>query len=97
MAEMFKVCRGGSPPVVDRRRKGGRHKFPVEEMSVGDWFLVPHRTTRSVSAYISRITKNLPGKFITRTVWMAKKGEDWEVADARAAGAVSGVQVWRTE
>lgn len=97
MTEMFKVRHGGSPPDVDRRRKVGRRKFPVETMKVGDWFLVPHRTTRSVSAYVSRITKDLTGKFITRAAWMVEKDGDWEVADEHAAGAVSGAQVWRME
>ena len=97
MTEMYKVRHGGTPPGVNRSRKTGRRKFPVETMKVVDWFLVPHRTTRSVSAYVSRITKALPGKFITRAAWMIEQDGDWVEVPEGTTGAISGAQVWRTE
>lgn len=98
MATMFKVQDGVPVPEIKRASKQ-RRKFPVETMAVGQMFFVPGRTTKSISAYIARITKNLAGKWVTRHCWAweDKRTGDWTVCEHTAVGAVEGAGVWRTE
>lgn len=104
MAPLFKVQDGVPMPGVDRTSKAGRRKYPVEGMKVGQMFFVPGKKTRSVSAYISRITKDLPGKYSARYCWMKKHPEGaadidatWALCTPDVKGAIEGVGVWRVE
>lgn len=99
MTTMFKVQSGVPLPDISRAPKTPRRKFPVQGMAAGDMFFVPGKTSKSVSAYISRITKNLPGKYTARHCWMWQDQRDksWRLCDPAAAGATEGVGVWRTE
>lgn len=104
MSEMFNIVKGNPIPPITRKRpvKVPRKKYPVEGMEVGDSFFVAGRTTRRVSAYISRITGKLPGKFETRPGWGKNADGQWLPMDAPPPeqappeGASEGTWVWRT-
>jgi hypothetical protein len=95
---MFKVQSGVPMPDIERS-KPPRRKWPVEEMQPGDFFFVPGRASRNVSAYVSRITKDLPGTFSARHIWAweDKRNGSWHPCAPSASGAIEGVGVWRTE
>lgn len=101
MTTMFKVQDNVPLPPIKRAPKTPRRKFPIEGMEVGQMFFMPGRSTKSVSAYVSRITKGLPGKYSARHCWMKYKhlGPDgrWEPCEAGDRGATEGVGVWRIE
>lgn len=97
MTALLSVQKGVPMPEIDRSPKGARRKYPVDTMAVGDMFFVQNRTSKSVSAYISRITKNLPGKFTARHCWMRFEAGKWVTAEANSPGAVEGAGVWRLE
>lgn len=102
MAPLYKVQDGVPMPAIDRTSKSPRRKFPVETMRPGQMFFVPDKKTRSVSAYISRITKDLPGKFSARKAVMCETigrdgGVEWKLCDPGDPGATEGVGVWRIE
>ena len=89
-------------PKIDRSPKAPRRKFPVADMVVGQAFFVPGKTSKSVSAYISRITKHLPGKYTARHEWCRSAGKTngatrWKSCAPDAAGAQEGVTVMRVE
>lgn len=102
MTTMLSVQAGVPLPDVNRAPKNTRRRYPVDTMKVGEMFFMPGRSTKSVSAYISRITKNLPGKFSARHCWMipvGMKGSErvWEMAEQGVDGAEEGTGVWRIE
>jgi len=99
MTAMFEVQTGVPLPEIDRSPKGSRRKYPVEGMEVGAMFFVPNRSCKSVSAYISRITKGIAGKFSARHCWMkqANASAPWELSTEGTDGAVEGTGVWRLE
>lgn len=102
MTTMFKVQDNVPLPEISRAPKAPRRKFPVEGMTPGQMFFVPGKSSKSVSAYISRITKDLPGKYTARHCWMIPTGvvggqRTWELAQGGDDGAEEGVGVWRTE
>jgi hypothetical protein len=98
---MLEVQTGVPLPKIDRAPKGKRRKYPLEGMEVGDMFFVPGRACKSVSAYISRISKGLPGTYSARHVWMREalpsETPGWKLADKNTPHAVEGTGVWRTE
>lgn len=99
MSEPFEIFRGVPIPPV-RRPKTGRTKWPVDKMEVGDIIFVPGRSSRSVSAYVARITKDLPGEYLIRGCWMRPgQGREpkWVLADEGQKGAKEGTGVWRTK
>ncbi len=96
MSEMFPVQAGIPVPAITRSRGGERRKYPVATMEVGGMFFVPTRPSKQVSAYISRITKGLPGTFVTRPIVMAKQKSKWVPVEPGAPGATEGTGVWRT-
>lgn len=100
MSEMFLPVRPGTPkPAISRKRPvaAPRKKYPVETTPVGQAFFVPGRTVRRISAYISRITKDHPGKFSTRPAWGVQADGVWNLVDEGTPDAVEGVSVWRDE
>lgn len=99
MTTMFKVQSGVPLPAINRAPTSPRRKFPVQGMEPNEMFFVPGKTSKSVSAYISRITKDLPGKYTARHCWMWQDQRDgtWHLCDHTAVGAKEGVGVWRTE
>ena len=95
---MYEVQSGVPIPPVDRRAKQPRRKHPVEGMKVDDFYLLPGRKTNSVIAYVSRITKDLEGRWQARKKWMRKnESGKWRLCEQDAPGAVEGVGVWRVE
>jgi hypothetical protein len=71
-------------------------------MLPGEQFFVAGRTSKSVSAYISRITKNLPGKYTARQDWARPVGMiggrvKWANCEPTDDGATNGVTVARVE
>lgn len=100
MSAMFKLQRGVPRPPRDKyRRPPRRRKWPLEQMAPGDFFFVPGRARPSVSAYVSRIAANLPGKFAVERVWAweDKRDNTWRLCEPSAVGATEGVGVWRTK
>ena len=99
---MLPVQKGIPVPSVNRAPKNPVRKFPVKSMQAGDVFFLPDRSTRQVSAYVSRITKDLPGKFTARHCWMVQTGTRdgkplYKLAKEGDANAVEGTGVWRIE
>lgn len=98
MSAMLKVQTGVPIPEINRSPKGARRKYPVNTMPIGGMFFVEGRSGKSVGAYISRITKDVPGKFSARHCWMAKDADgEWQLSEQGQPGAVEGTGVWRTE
>ncbi len=100
MSEMLSVQKGVPLPEINRTPKGARRKYPISTMDVGDMFFVEGRSSKSVSAYISRISKGVPGKFSARHCWMRWQKRDpagWVVCEPADKGATEGTGVWRVE
>ena len=97
MSEMFNIVKGHPIPPITRARAGVPRKYPVATMVVGDSFFVADRTVRRVSAYISRITKDLEGTFETRAGFGVERDGGWTPAEDGAEGAHKGTWVWRTK
>lgn len=95
---MYEVQDGVPIPEINRAPQGARRKYPIETMKIGDMFFVEGRSSKSVSAYISRISKDVTGKFSARHCWMAKDGDGkWQLSTQDAAEAKEGTGVWRVE
>lgn len=97
MAELFNIVKGVPLPPINRAPKGARRKYPVATMEIGDWFFVAGRSTKSVSAYISRTTKAMTAKFTTRPAWAVQNDNKWVPAEPGTPGAAEGTGVWRVE
>lgn len=99
MTAMFKVQAGVPLPEINRSAKTPRRKYPFETMAVEDMFFIPGKSCKSVSAYVSRATKDVPGKWSARQCWMwqDQRTGDWRDCTPSAAGAVQGTGVWRVE
>lgn len=96
MTTMFTVQDGVPLPSINRASKNKLRKYPLESMSVGAMFFVPGRSSKSVSAYISRIAKDRAAKFTARHCWMKKSAADkWVMCKPEAPGATEGTGVWR--
>lgn len=97
MASPFHVQKGVAIPEVDRSPKKLARKYPLADMAVGDMIFAPERSVRSLSSYISRISKRVPGKFATRQCCMRRTsdGSEWVVCAETDPGAVKGAGVWR--
>ena len=97
MTTMFKVQSGVPLPDVSKPKQP-RRKFPVEGMQPGQMFFVPGKSSRSVSSYVSRITKDLPGRYTARHCWMVRDANgDWQLCEESGPPACEGVGVWRHE
>ena len=95
---MFKVQDNWPIPPIKRAPKNPRRKFPVHDMKLGQMFFMPRRSARSVSSYISRITKDLPGSYAVRQCFAAQCVDgSWVEVDEDYPGATKGVGVWRIE
>ena len=100
MVEMYVVQQGVPRPDATRRGvPGKRRKYPFDTMRVDDFFFVPLEaaTSKSISAYVSRTTKDIPGKFSTQHAWAVKDGEGYKLVEAGTAGAIEGTGVWRDQ
>ncbi len=98
MSGMLSVQKGVPLPEINRTPKGARRKYPIESMQPGDMFFVPGRSSKSVSAYISRISKDVPGKFSARQCSMVEDGKGgWRPPVAGDPPATEGTGVWRIE
>lgn len=102
MSALFNVQKGVPLPEINRTPKGVNRKHPIDTMEVGDMYFVPGRVGKTLSAYVSRIAKELPGrKFSARNCWM-RPGEpfekaQWMLCSPDTAGAKEGTGVWRIE
>jgi len=97
MSEMLNIVKGVPLPPINRSPKGARRKYPIAGMEINDWFFVAGRTTKSVSAYISRITKGTDMVLTTRPCWAIKTNDKWAPAEPGTPDAVEGTGVWRVE
>lgn len=61
---MYKIEKGIE---VTPMRRGRPRKYPVKEMKVGDSFFVP-KANSEFQRYVSRLGKQIGGKFISRVV-----------------------------
>lgn len=83
-------------PLPTRQPRQPRRKYPFETMNVGDMFFVPERTVKSMSAYVSRTTKDLAATFNVRKTWMYRDSDDeWVLCSEDHPRAVLGAGVWR--
>lgn len=97
MAKVLKVQTDWPIPPVDRSG-GRRRKYPIEGMAVGAMFFVEGRKSKSVSAYISRISKGVEGVFSARRAWAIQREDgSWQEASPDTPGATEGTGVWRIE
>lgn len=95
MSGVLKVYDGVPMPPARRPK---RRKFPFETMRVGQMVFDPDRSTRSVSAYVSRVTRSMPGKFRARHCWVVfDENEQPREVPEGTPGAIEGTGVWRTE
>ena len=101
MSELLKVQKGVPLVDIDYAPKAPRRKYPIEGMEPGDMFFVGGGKTKTISAYISRAVRELPGKFSARHCWMRPGAEheetEWVLASPDVEGAVEGTGVWRIE
>ncbi len=102
MTTMLSVQQGVPMPEPEYTPKTVRRKYPVDTMQVDDMFFLPGRASRGVSSYISRITKDLKGKWATRHCWMipvGMRGDEtvWQLSKEGVDGAQEGTGVWRIE
>ena len=97
MSAMLSVQKGVPLPEINRASKGLR-KYPIDTMAVGEMFFVPGRSSKSVSSYISRISKGVPGRFSARYCWMRPGLEhencEWVLVSPDEEGAVEGTGVY---
>lgn len=96
MSDAIEVYDGVPLPEI-RRSTGRRSKFPISTMDVGQMFFLPGRSTRSVSAYISRIAKASGRKFTSRKCWVVFKDSKPVEVEEGTEGATQGTGVWRLE
>ena len=97
MSETYKIIKGVPIPPINRFPNYQR-KYPLDTMEVGDAIFIPHRSSRSVSAYIGRISRDLPGKFSARHCWMQQDQDgNWQLCEPGGPPAVEGTGIWRTE
>ena len=88
-------------PKIDRSSGHDRRKWPVVGMTPGQAFFVPGKAGKSVTSYISRITKDLPGTYSSRRAWCREDGVvdekvKWAACEETDEGAVKGITVTRT-
>ena len=97
MAEPFQVYDDVPLPAINRSPRGTSSKYPLKTMRVGQMFFVEGRKAKSVSAYVSRISKGMAEKFSARHCWVVfENGAPVEVS-AETKGAREGAGVWRIE
>ena len=99
MTTAYKVQVGVPIPEINRTPKVSRRRYPLDTLVVGGMFFIPGRTSRSVSAYVSRVARGTDRKFSVRHVW-AKQETDgsWTLLDKpQGPPAVEGVAVWRVQ
>lgn len=96
------ILQDGVPLEPIRRRPRQPHqpwKDAVSTAKVGQFFFAPGRKSKSVSAYIARVSRGTGRKFETRHTWawFDNAQKIWRVCDHTAQGAQEGVGVWRVE
>lgn len=100
MPEVYVPQDGIPVPPVDYSPRT-KSKYPFANMVVGQMIFVPGRTGKNLPSYVSRRTRNLPGKFITRHCWMRRRHTgskwSWVECDPKTDGATEGTGIWRVE
>lgn len=97
MMTMFETQDNWPLPPVNRAPKNPRRKWQLETMKVGSMFFLPNRAVKSVSAYVSRITRTMTGRWTARACYGVERRGAWHEAQPGDKGAVAGVGVWRIE
>lgn len=101
MTEVYIPQNGIPVPPVNRGRKTTQGKYPLKSLEVGQMIFIPGRNTKSMSSYVSRQTKNLPGSFVSRHCWMLPVRVadgvvlEWQEVQEGAPDALEGTGVWR--
>lgn len=80
-------------PEVDRRSKQPRRKYPLEDMAVGNFVFYPGSNPRSVSSYVSRVSREL-GKFVTRGGFASQQDGKWTWLGTKLPAPTPGVEVF---
>lgn len=94
MVTPHKILSGVPMPEITRQPR--TRLFQLEAMERGDCILIPRRTVRSLSAYVSRLAKGRSETYECRPAWMVADGKSWKLSDEGAPDAISGAGVWRT-
>lgn len=97
MSPMLKVYDNVPLPAIDRTPKTVPRKYPLATMKVGQMVFMPGRSCKSLSAYIARISKNVPGRFAVRSCWMIFENDKPVEVPEGTPDAVEGSGVWRIE
>jgi len=94
---MYKIQDGVPKPKPVTSGSSRRRKYPLDQLEVGQFFLVPHRTKNNLTTHVSTTGRKLGRTFSTRLVWMREDKEqgDWVICEEGDEGAVTGIGVWR--
>jgi len=92
---MYKI-QDGVPKPKPVATSSRRRKYPLDQLEVGQFFLVPHRTKNNLTTHVSTTGRKLGRTFSTRLLWMSQdENGDWQPAEEGDEGAVMGIGVWR--
>lgn len=97
MSPMLKVYDNVPLPPINRTPKALPRKYPLDTMKVGQMVFVAGRGYKSLSAYISRISKNVPGRFAVRSCWVVVRDDKLVEVPEGTPDAIQGSGVWRVE
>jgi hypothetical protein len=96
---MYKIQDGVPKPKPVTSGSSRRRKYPLDQLEVGQFFLVPHRKKNNLTTHVSTTGRKLGRVFSTRLVWMREDKEqgDWVICEEGDENAVTGIGVWRDE
>lgn len=77
-------------PVVDNRRK-----YPFDNMQVGHFFFVPHKTRNSIRSYFSTAGRQHGMKLTSKLIFARQVDGEWAECEEEDSGSTVGVGVWR--
>lgn len=98
MSTTYPVLRGVPIPEIDYRPKSPRGEpWPLATLKSGEMIFIPSRDIKPVSSHVSRVSKRIKARFVTRPVVMCIKGDTWQPCKPTDPGATSGVGVWRVK
>ena len=93
---MYKIQSGAKKPKPVVPSSSRRRKYPLAELEVGQFFLVPNRTKNTLTTHVSTVGRKLGRTFSTRLTYMVQDAEGvWRLAQESDEGAIMGIGVWR--